>query len=148
MSSNPVHGEVYSIQHFVIKFVSDLRQVVGSLRVLRFPPPIKLTDITEILLKVVSNTINQSTKDYCRLLKTQQVPVSSFVCLYTCEFWLSLWKIVLSSVILLLPLFHTCICFLNLSQTVNYYFSILSLYTLVYVFYVSKLIFCSICNII
>jgi hypothetical protein len=25
--SNPVHGEVYSIQHYVIKFVSDLRQV-------------------------------------------------------------------------------------------------------------------------
>ena len=29
MSSNPVHGEVYSIQHYVIKFVSDLRQVGG-----------------------------------------------------------------------------------------------------------------------
>jgi hypothetical protein len=27
VSSNPAHGEVYSIQHFVIKFVSDLRQV-------------------------------------------------------------------------------------------------------------------------
>ena len=24
MSSNPVHGEVYSIQHYVIKFVNDL----------------------------------------------------------------------------------------------------------------------------
>jgi hypothetical protein len=43
VSSNPVHGEVYSIQHFVIKFVSDLRHVGGFLRVLRFPPPIKLT---------------------------------------------------------------------------------------------------------
>jgi len=41
--SNPVHGEVYSIQHYVIKFVSDLQQVGGFLRVLRFPPPIKLT---------------------------------------------------------------------------------------------------------
>ena len=29
MSSNPVHGEVYLIQHYVIKFVSDLRQVGG-----------------------------------------------------------------------------------------------------------------------
>jgi hypothetical protein len=28
-SSNPVHDEVYSIQHYVIKFVSDLRQVGG-----------------------------------------------------------------------------------------------------------------------
>ena len=27
MSSNPVHGEVYSMQHYVIKFVCDLRQV-------------------------------------------------------------------------------------------------------------------------
>jgi hypothetical protein len=27
VSSNPVHGKVYSIQHYVIKFVSDLRQV-------------------------------------------------------------------------------------------------------------------------
>jgi hypothetical protein len=35
-------GEVYWIQHYV-KFVSDLRQVSGFLRVLRFPPPIKLT---------------------------------------------------------------------------------------------------------
>ena len=34
---------VYSIQHYVIKFVSDLRQVDGFLLVLRFPPPIKLT---------------------------------------------------------------------------------------------------------
>ena len=43
VSSNPVHGKVYSIQHYEIKFVSDLRQVSGFLRVLRFPPPIKLT---------------------------------------------------------------------------------------------------------
>jgi len=43
MSSNPVHGEVYSIQHYVIKFVSNLQQVGGFLRVLQFPPQIKLT---------------------------------------------------------------------------------------------------------
>ena len=36
-------GEVYSIQHYVIKFASDFQQVVGFIRVLRFPPPIKLT---------------------------------------------------------------------------------------------------------
>jgi hypothetical protein len=41
-SSNPVHRKVYSIQHYAIKFVSDLRQVGGFLRVLPFPPPIKL----------------------------------------------------------------------------------------------------------
>jgi hypothetical protein len=43
VSSNPVHGEVYSIQHYVIKFGSDLRQVSGFLQALQFPPPIKLT---------------------------------------------------------------------------------------------------------
>jgi hypothetical protein len=43
VSSNPVHGEVYSIHHYVITFVSDLRQAGGLHRVLRFPPPIKLT---------------------------------------------------------------------------------------------------------
>ena len=43
VSSNPVHGEVYSIQHYVRKFVSGLRQVGGFLRAFRFPAPIKLT---------------------------------------------------------------------------------------------------------
>ena len=43
VSLNPVHCKVYSMQHFVIKFVSDLRQVDGFLGVLRFLPPIKLT---------------------------------------------------------------------------------------------------------
>ena len=42
MSSNPVHGDVYSIQHYVIN-ISDLRLVCGFLRVFRFPPPIKPT---------------------------------------------------------------------------------------------------------
>ena len=40
--SNPANGEVYSIQHYVIKFASDLRQVGASIPVLQFPPPIKL----------------------------------------------------------------------------------------------------------
>ena len=38
--SNQSLGEVYPIQHYVTKFVSDLRQVGVFLR---FPPPIKLT---------------------------------------------------------------------------------------------------------
>jgi hypothetical protein len=48
-------GEVYSIQHYVIKFVSDLRQVGGFLRV----SSTNKTDrhyVTEILLKVALNT--------------------------------------------------------------------------------------------
>jgi hypothetical protein len=51
-----------AIQHYVIKFVSDLRQISG------FPPGIPVSstnktdghDITEILLKVALNTINQT----------------------------------------------------------------------------------------
>ena len=34
LSSNPVHDKLYSIQHYVIKFVSDLQQVSGFLSVL------------------------------------------------------------------------------------------------------------------
>ena len=42
VSLNPAHGEVYTI-HYMIKFVGDLRQAGGFLRVLWFPPLIKLT---------------------------------------------------------------------------------------------------------
>ena len=59
VSSNSVHGEVYSIQHYVIKFFS-----------LRFPLPIKLTvTITEILLNAELNTMNQTIR---RLQKMEQ----------------------------------------------------------------------------
>ena len=66
MSLNPAHGEVYLIQHYVITFVSDLRQVCGFPRILRFPPPIKLTAMikTEILLKVTLKTVSK-TEPYC-----------------------------------------------------------------------------------
>jgi hypothetical protein len=47
------------LQYYVIKFVGDLRQVGDFLRVIQLPPSIKLTDITEILLKVALNTKNQ-----------------------------------------------------------------------------------------
>jgi hypothetical protein len=46
----PRSGEVYSIQHYVIKFVSYLRQVGSFIWALRFPPPIK----------VALSTINQT----------------------------------------------------------------------------------------
>ena len=49
--SNPVHGEVYSIEHYVIKFVSD-RSVVSSTN------KTERHDTIEILLKVALNTIN------------------------------------------------------------------------------------------
>ena len=58
VSLNPVHGEVYSIQHYVIKFASDLRHVSGFLP----GTPVFSTNktdhhITEILLKVALITI-------------------------------------------------------------------------------------------
>jgi hypothetical protein len=37
-NSNPAHGEVYSTQHYVIKFVSDMQQVAVVFS--GFPPPI------------------------------------------------------------------------------------------------------------
>ena len=77
VSSNPVHGEMYSIQHYVIKFVSNLLQVdgflhrgsqlyfhitaCGFLRPGHSVSSTKKTDrhkITKILLKVALNTIN------------------------------------------------------------------------------------------
>ena len=45
VSYHIAHGEVYSVQHYVIKFVRDLRQIGGFLRLLRFPPAIKNVDI-------------------------------------------------------------------------------------------------------
>ena len=45
LSSNPTHGEVYSLQLYVIKFVSNLRHVGCFPRVLSFPSPNR----TEIL---------------------------------------------------------------------------------------------------
>ena len=54
---DPLSGR--GVQHYVIKFVSDLRQVDGFLRILRFPPPKRTDrhDTSEILLKVALNTI-------------------------------------------------------------------------------------------
>ena len=43
VSSNPIHGELYSIQHYMRKFVIDLQQFGGFFCLLRFSPPIKLT---------------------------------------------------------------------------------------------------------
>ena len=56
VSSNPAHGDVYSIQLYVIKFVSDLSLVSPG-------TPVSSTnkadhhDITQVLLKVALNTI-------------------------------------------------------------------------------------------
>ena len=64
MRSNPTHGEVYLIQYYVIKFVSDL--TAG--RWFSTRPPVSSTnktdrhEIDEILFKVALNTIKQTNK--------------------------------------------------------------------------------------
>jgi hypothetical protein len=60
VSSYPVHGEVYSIQQYVIKFVSDLWCFFPGSPVFS-TNKIDRHNITEILLKVALNTINQPT---------------------------------------------------------------------------------------
>jgi hypothetical protein len=50
-----LQGELYSIQHCVIKFISDLRSGTP----VSFTNKTDLHDITEILLKVSLNSINQ-----------------------------------------------------------------------------------------
>jgi hypothetical protein len=70
VSSNPVHGEVYSIQYYVIKFVIDWRQVGG------FSPGIpvsftnktKLHDVIEIYLKKALNIIILTLFHLCTVL--------------------------------------------------------------------------------
>jgi hypothetical protein len=59
---NPAHGNVYLIQHYVIKFVCNLRQVDGVSMGTLVSSTNKTDrhDIPEILLKVVLNTISLS----------------------------------------------------------------------------------------
>ena len=60
MSLNSTHGEVYSIQQYVIKFVSDLQQVGGFLWVHLFPPPRYNWNIVESGLKHHKPNLNNS----------------------------------------------------------------------------------------
>ena len=59
VNSNPVHGEVYSIQHYVILSMTCGRSIVFSGYSGFFTNKTDLPDITEMLLKVALNTINQ-----------------------------------------------------------------------------------------
>ena len=64
--SYPAHGEVYWIQHYVIKFVSDFWHVGGFLRVIRVSSTNKTDrhDRTEILLKVALKTITLTLNEF------------------------------------------------------------------------------------
>jgi len=95
VSSNPVHGEVYSIQHYVIKFVSDLQVATG--RWFSLGTPVSSTnktdrhDITEIVLKVALNTIN-ITKPINRSISDIYVFIQR-VLQPTCYIFLKTWLI-------------------------------------------------------
>jgi hypothetical protein len=62
-------------QHYVIKLVSDLRQISGFLQGSAVSSTNKtdLHEITEILLKVTLNTIKQTNKHICHGLLTELV---------------------------------------------------------------------------
>jgi endonuclease V-like protein UPF0215 family len=63
VSLNPAHGEMYLIQHYVTKFVDDIRQVVVfSGYSVSFTNKTDIYDITEILLKVVLHTMKKKPK--------------------------------------------------------------------------------------
>jgi hypothetical protein len=68
VSLNPFHGKVYSIQLYVIKFVSDLQQVFSESSVISTNKTDR-RDITEILLKVSISTMKPNRME--RELNTQ-----------------------------------------------------------------------------
>jgi hypothetical protein len=94
-------GEVYLIQHYVIKFVSDLRHVSG------FAPGIPVTstkktdhhDVAVILLKVVLNTINQINQP-TPYTSPDLVLVRSLLIIISVLFWFSLFLFLVLNVAL------------------------------------------------
>jgi len=64
------------VQHYVIKIVIDLRQDSGFLRVLRFPPPIKLTATIYVDSGIKQH---QSNKETCTRQCEYKIPMSSMV---------------------------------------------------------------------
>jgi hypothetical protein len=61
VSSNPTHGKVYLIQHYVIKNVSDFSLGIHISSANKSDHH----DITEIMLKVALNTITLTPNDDC-----------------------------------------------------------------------------------
>jgi hypothetical protein len=65
VSSNPAHGEMYSLQRYVIKFVSDLRQVGGFLRVLW---KVALNNKTQTLYDYIIHRCKKNRRLWIKLL--------------------------------------------------------------------------------
>ena len=118
VSLNPVHEVVYLIQHYVIKFVSDLRQVCGFLCVLRFPPTIKPPQYN---LNIVESGVKHHIPShhyiysciYSLNRKKGLVSVSTFISYcYWCTFlntFQEIWNIL--SHLKILNLLHIIFCF-------------------------------------
>jgi hypothetical protein len=80
------------VEHYVLKFISDLRQIGGFLRLLYSGSSTNKTDhhnITEILLKVTLNTIKPTKKTPIRLLLSCSWVVL-FTSLLLCDAWISI----------------------------------------------------------
>jgi hypothetical protein len=74
------------MQHNVIPFVSDLRQVGVFLRVLRFPPPIKLT--ATIWMKYWWKWRSNWQNDLFRIFTTILFPLYNFSVLFSFMMWI------------------------------------------------------------
>ena len=79
VSLNPTDGEVYSIQHYVIKFVLVFSWYSGFLHQLNWPPQYNWN-----IVEGVSNTITLTltlTKLICKLLNSEQSTHRSYIAL-------------------------------------------------------------------
>jgi hypothetical protein len=70
VSSNHDHGEVCSIQHYVIKFVSDLPQVFDFLGVLRWT----ITNIVDSGAKHYNSNLEMIVQVFFHTLEKYQMP--------------------------------------------------------------------------
>ena len=80
VSFNPAHGEVHLIQHYVIKFVSDLLQFGGFLQVLWVPPRYNW-NIVESGIKhpTLLQQLSYPIVDYCLYLPLHNNSTSLFM---------------------------------------------------------------------
>ena len=84
VSLNPSHDEVYSVQHYVIKFLSDLRQVSGFLWVQQFPSLIKKKGPPRNNWIIVESGVKHHnsyrfTYNHCRLINTETVHIYLYI---------------------------------------------------------------------
>ena len=117
MQSVPITTDVrISIRARCTSLCDNVCQWLATGRWFSSGPPLSSNNKNDILIKVALNTTKQQTNIYTNSDKQVSGNVyvyitgitlllTDFVCLYTYEFWLSLCKIVRSSVIWLLPLF-------------------------------------------